>query len=51
MEPIEQSDCEKEYGKNSKLRREDVQQLKDWVEKQAHLPKITGTVAIIFSEM
>lgn len=33
---------EDEYKKNKQLKREDVKVLMEWVEKQAHLPQITG---------
>lgn len=35
-------DIEVEYEKNKELTKEDVNLLKDWMEKQPHLPKISG---------
>lgn len=34
--------AEEEYEKNSELKKDDVLILKDWVEKQAYLPRISG---------
>lgn len=34
--------CEEEYKKFPQLDREEVLKLKDWQEKQPHLPNITG---------
>lgn len=35
-------DVEEEYKRNKELKREDVSMLKDWADKQPHLPKMTG---------
>lgn len=35
-------DVEKEYEKDEKLKKEDVDSLRLWADKQGHLPKITG---------
>lgn len=32
-----------EYKKNAELKREDVQNLQEWVAKESHLPEIPGT--------
>ncbi|KAB0791781.1 hypothetical protein PPYR_03698 [Photinus pyralis] len=39
---------ESEYEKNKELRKEDVMQLKEWTEKQPHLPPITELHLILF---
>ncbi|KAB0790278.1 hypothetical protein PPYR_15378 [Photinus pyralis] len=39
---------EEEYGKSVKLRREDVMMLKEWAEKQPHLPDIPELHLIFF---
>lgn len=36
------ADVMQEYEKDPKLKREDVNNLKIWSEKQPHLPKISG---------
>lgn len=36
------ADPEQEYAKNKELKRDDVRNLKEWAEKQAHLPKMSG---------
>lgn len=36
------ANVEQEYKKNDQLKPEDVKSLKEWIEKQPHLPKITG---------
>ncbi|KAK9754081.1 CRAL/TRIO domain [Popillia japonica] len=41
-------DIEVEYEKNKELTKEDVNLLKDWMEKQPHLPKISEFQIIIF---
>lgn len=33
---------EKEYEKNEELKKDDVLALKGWMDKQEHLPKISG---------
>lgn len=38
----EYSDAKSEYAKDPKIRKEDVQLLQDWLNKQPHLPKISG---------
>lgn len=35
-------DPEEQYKKSAELKREDVKILREWVEKQAHLPNISG---------
>ncbi len=39
---FELNTCEAEYEKDPKIKREDVQQLVNWVEKQPHMPKVKG---------
>ncbi|KAI4454616.1 alpha-tocopherol transfer protein-related [Holotrichia oblita] len=46
MEKI--GDVEAEYKKNKELSKEDVNLLKDWIEKQPHLPKISEFQIILF---
>ncbi|GJQ85279.1 hypothetical protein Trydic_g23178 [Trypoxylus dichotomus] len=41
-------DVDEEYRKNKELKKEDVQLLKEWIEKQQHLPKISEFQIIIF---
>ncbi|KRT83098.1 hypothetical protein AMK59_3655, partial [Oryctes borbonicus] len=41
-------DIDEEYRKNKELKKEDVQMLKEWIEKQPHLPKISEFQIIIF---
>lgn len=36
------ADPEKYYASDDKLKREDVQKLQKWTQKQPHLPPITG---------
>lgn len=40
--PLKHASVDVEYEKNKELKREDVQALLDWAEKQPHLPTITG---------
>lgn len=42
------ANVEQEYKKNDQLKPEDVKSLKEWIEKQPHLPKITGNYFILF---
>lgn len=44
------ADPEEQYAKNKLLKREDVQSLREWAEKEAHLPKVTGEVVMIIVE-
>ena len=39
---------EEELKKNSELRKEDLKTLREWCEKQPHLPKITDNELVIF---
>lgn len=41
--PVRFADVEEEYKKNKELKKEDVRALKEWTEKQPHLPAISGT--------
>lgn len=36
--------CDAEYLKDTKIKKEDVQTLTEWVEKQSHMPKVSGMV-------
>lgn len=36
--------CDAEYLKDPKIKKEDIQQMVEWVEKQPHLPKVSGMV-------
>lgn len=36
------ADPEDQYKKYEQLKKEDVKSLKEWADKQAHLPKISG---------
>lgn len=42
------ANVEQEYKKNDQLKPEDVKSLKEWIEKQPHLPKITELEIILF---
>lgn len=34
--------CENEYAKDPRIKREDIQQLTEWLQKQIHMPQIGG---------
>ena len=40
--------AEEEFKRNTDLKKSDLQSLKDWYEKQDHLPKITDSELILF---
>ncbi|GLV38430.1 uncharacterized protein CBL_13019 [Carabus blaptoides fortunei] len=42
------ANVEEEYKKNDQLKADDVKSLKEWMEKQPHLPKITDLEIILF---
>lgn len=44
--PVRFANIEEEYKKNKELKKEDVRALKEWTEKQPHLPTISGTSVI-----
>ncbi|KAK5638250.1 hypothetical protein RI129_012545 [Pyrocoelia pectoralis] len=46
--PIKLADVADEYKKNKDLREEDVKALREWVEKQPHLPQISDLQLILF---
>lgn len=37
------STCNAEYEKDPNIKKEDIQALKEWLQKQAHLPDVSGT--------
>lgn len=41
-------DCEKFYELNKKLKKEDINQLKEWLNEQPHLPEATEEQLIWF---
>ncbi|XKL63845.1 hypothetical protein PGB90_006209 [Kerria lacca] len=45
---IETKRCEEEYQKNSKLNKDDIQQIQEWLKKQPHLPKLNEYAVIQF---
>lgn len=47
--PFKLIDAETLYKSDPKLRKEDVEALKEWLKKQPHLPEIKGTRQLIFS--
>ena len=34
--------CEREYAKEPKIKKEDIQQLTEWLQKEMHMPKVEG---------
>lgn len=42
------ADVENEYAKNKNLRKEDIRALREWADKQPHLPKISELQFILF---
>lgn len=42
-----------EYIKDRKIKKEDIRQLLEWVEKQSHMPRVTGIIFIftLFDEL
>ncbi|XP_039444104.1 clavesin-1 isoform X1 [Culex pipiens pallens] len=48
MGKLQLADVENEYKKFPDLKREDVQKIREWMEKQPHLPKISELEAILF---
>ncbi|KAK4878841.1 hypothetical protein RN001_011347 [Aquatica leii] len=42
------ADVENEYAKNKNLRKEDIRALREWADKQPHLPKISELQYILF---
>ncbi|XP_055528169.1 alpha-tocopherol transfer protein-like isoform X2 [Wyeomyia smithii] len=48
MGKLQLADVENEYKKFPELKREDVQKIREWMEKQPHLPKITDLEIILF---
>ncbi|XP_055528168.1 alpha-tocopherol transfer protein-like isoform X1 [Wyeomyia smithii] len=48
MGKLQLADVENEYKKFPELKREDVQKIREWMEKQPHLPKITELERILF---
>lgn len=39
---VNSANVENEYKKNKDLKKEDIIALKEWMDKQTHLPKISG---------
>ncbi|XP_038111601.1 alpha-tocopherol transfer protein-like isoform X2 [Culex quinquefasciatus] len=48
MGKLQLADVENEYKKFPDLKREDVQKIREWMEKQPHLPKISDLEIILF---
>ncbi|XP_055622789.1 uncharacterized protein LOC129766292 [Toxorhynchites rutilus septentrionalis] len=48
MEKLQIADVENEYTKFPELKREDVQKIREWMEKQPHLPKISDLEIVLF---
>ncbi|XP_058829856.1 alpha-tocopherol transfer protein-like isoform X2 [Topomyia yanbarensis] len=48
MGKLQVADVENEYKKFPDLKREDVQKIREWMEKQPHLPKISDLEIILF---
>lgn len=42
MPKLQVADLENEYRKFPDLKREDVQKIREWMDKQPHLPEISG---------
>lgn len=38
-----------EYAKNPNLKKDDINALMEWADKQAHLPRITGDLIKLFT--
>lgn len=38
--------CENEYAKDPKIKREDIQQLSEWLQKQIHMPEVGGKLVL-----
>lgn len=45
--PFKPADVQNEYKKDNSLKPEDVKSLQEWVQKQPHLPDITGRISKI----
>ncbi|XP_058829855.1 alpha-tocopherol transfer protein-like isoform X1 [Topomyia yanbarensis] len=48
MGKLQVADVENEYKKFPDLKREDVQKIREWMEKQPHLPKISELETVLF---
>lgn len=46
--PLKTADVEEEYKKDKGLKKEDVKVLKEWAEKQPHLPPMTGKILLFY---
>lgn len=47
--PFKEADPGEEYKKNKDLRKEDVTALREWADKQPHLPQLTGKLMFAYS--
>lgn len=45
----DKSMCQAEYAKDSRIKAEDIGHLMEWLNKEAHLPKIRGRLPLLYS--
>lgn len=45
---LKRINAEEEFKKNPEIKKSDIQMLREWCEKQPHLPKVSDTDLILF---